>query len=92
MTSGTMTSCTTTSGAMTGAAMDRRALGHDASASSPLARGGTSLSRLADKLLNMLQRDRDRRALQRLDDRLLHDIGVSRSEVELEVNKPFWRG
>ena len=69
---------------------------HDSNASSPFVRstasGGTSLSRLADTVLNMLHRDRDRRALQRLDDRLLHDIGVSRSDVELEANKPFWRG
>lgn len=76
--------------------MTTGAVCRDSNASSPFARsagpGGTSLSRLADTVLNMLQRDRDRRALQRLDDRLLHDIGVSRGEVEFEANKPFWRG
>lgn len=34
---------------------------------------------------------RQRRALGRLDDRLLKDIGVSRADVEQEVAKPFWR-
>jgi uncharacterized protein YjiS (DUF1127 family) len=27
----------------------------------------------------------------RLDDHLLHDIGLSRSDVEREASKPFWR-
>ena len=49
------------------------------------------LARLVEAPLTWLQRDRDRRALQALDDRLLHDIGVSRSEVEGEIAKPFWR-
>lgn len=47
--------------------------------------------RAADAVLTWLQRDRDRRALQALDDRLLRDIGISRSDVEQEVTKPFWR-
>ena len=52
--------------------------------------GGVVL-RAADTVINWLQRDRDRRSLQTLDDRLLRDIGVSRSDVEHEVAKPFWR-
>ncbi len=32
-----------------------------------------------------------RRALARLDDRLLSDIGVSRGEALAEADKPFWR-
>lgn len=51
-----------------------------------------ALTRATDALLGWLQRDRDRRALQSLDDRLLHDIGVSRGDVEAEAAKPFWRG
>ena len=37
-------------------------------------------------------RSRQRRTLMRLDDRLLHDIGLSRSDVDREASKPFWRG
>ena len=36
-------------------------------------------------------RSRQRRTLMRFDDHLLHDIGLSRSDVEREASKPFWR-
>ena len=36
-------------------------------------------------------RSRQRRTLMGLDDHLLHDIGLSRSDVEREASKPFWR-
>jgi uncharacterized protein YjiS (DUF1127 family) len=36
-------------------------------------------------------RSRQRRTLMRLDDHLLHDIGLSRSDVDHEASKPFWR-
>ncbi len=52
---------------------------------------GSALARAADTAVTWLQRERDRRTLQALDDRLLRDIGVSRGEVEREVSKPFWR-
>ena len=42
-------------------------------------------------LLDWQQRLRERSALARMDDRLLKDIGLSRSQVECEVSKPFWR-
>lgn len=35
-------------------------------------------------------RIRQRYALARLDDRMLHDIGLSRADVDGEVSKPFW--
>lgn len=38
-----------------------------------------------------LARDRQRRDLGELDDRLLADIGVTRAEAEAERRKPFWR-
>ena len=37
------------------------------------------------------ERSRQRRSLMRLDDHMLHDIGLSRSDVEREGSKPFWR-
>jgi uncharacterized protein YjiS (DUF1127 family) len=35
--------------------------------------------------------DSQRRALARLDDRLLGDIGLSRADAAWEGGKPFWR-
>jgi uncharacterized protein YjiS (DUF1127 family) len=55
------------------------------------ARSAGALVRLSDTLLGWIQRDRDRRALSSLDDRLLRDIGVTRAELEAEARKPFWR-
>jgi uncharacterized protein YjiS (DUF1127 family) len=43
-------------------------------------------------LLTWSERARQRRALLALDDRLLKDIGLSRSDVAQECMKPFWRG
>lgn len=36
------------------------------------------------------ERRRQRRALETLDDNMLHDIGLSRADVESEAAKPFW--
>jgi len=47
--------------------------------------------RLADELLDWADRARSRRELRTLDDRALHDIGVSRYDAEREADKPFWR-
>jgi uncharacterized protein YjiS (DUF1127 family) len=37
------------------------------------------------------ERAAQRRRLRQLDDRLLHDMGLSRADVEQEASKPFWR-
>ena len=37
------------------------------------------------------ERSQQRQALLRLDERMLRDIGLSRSDVEREASKPFWR-
>jgi len=37
------------------------------------------------------ERSRQRRALARLDERLLRDIGVDRASAMQEVSKPFWQ-
>ena len=38
-----------------------------------------------------IERSRQRRALANLDDRLLDDVGIMRSEATREIAKPFWR-
>jgi uncharacterized protein YjiS (DUF1127 family) len=34
---------------------------------------------------------RQRHHLAELDDRMLRDIGLSRGDVQIEIEKPFWR-
>jgi uncharacterized protein YjiS (DUF1127 family) len=43
-------------------------------------------------LSQWLRHSRDRELLRRLDARQLRDIGLTREQVEREVEKPFWRG
>lgn len=50
------------------------------------------ITRLVEQFLTWHQRVHDRRALDHLDAHMLHDIGLSRADVEQEVSKPFWRG
>jgi uncharacterized protein YjiS (DUF1127 family) len=38
-----------------------------------------------------MERSRQRRALAKLDDRLLHDIGLTRDEARRECANPFWK-
>ncbi len=37
------------------------------------------------------ERDRERRQLASLDERILRDIGVSSADAAHEASKPFWR-
>jgi uncharacterized protein YjiS (DUF1127 family) len=37
------------------------------------------------------ERDRQRNALAKLDDRMLRDIGITRVDAMRECRKPFWR-
>lgn len=50
-----------------------------------------TFDRISDLLSTWHQRALTRRELARLDDRMLHDIGLSTADVEREINKPFWR-
>ncbi len=46
---------------------------------------------LVVEVARMYQRARQRRALARLDPRLLRDIGISPEQAQQEIDKPFWR-
>jgi len=46
---------------------------------------------LSETLHVWRQRYRTRRELAQWTDRDLHDVGVSRSDVIFEAEKPFWR-
>ena len=37
------------------------------------------------------RRAKERKELASLDSRTLHDLGLSASDINFEVNKPFWR-
>ena len=49
------------------------------------------LAPFAETLHLWRQRYRDRRELARWTEHDLHDIGVSRSDIAHELEKPFWR-
>jgi uncharacterized protein YjiS (DUF1127 family) len=49
------------------------------------------LGRVADTLRLWRRRIREKRALERLDERDLHDFGASYSDVYAELRRPFWR-
>ena len=46
---------------------------------------------LFEPLLAWEQRIRQRQRLGEMDDHMLQDIGVSRSDAAMEAAKPFWR-
>ena len=54
------------------------------------ARGMALLTGLLPVVGRWHARARERRALAQLDDRMLRDIGISRTEAERECAKPFW--
>jgi uncharacterized protein YjiS (DUF1127 family) len=45
-----------------------------------------------DKLFTWMERARQRQALAALDNHLLKDIGLTRTDIIDEVRKPFWQG
>lgn len=51
---------------------------------------GASFTDRIDTIITWIERAQQRRALARLDDRLLADIGLSRSQAEQEGDKPAW--
>lgn len=49
-----------------------------------------ALVSLLGTLHTWMERGRSRRHLASLNDNMLHDIGLSRADVEREVHKPVW--
>lgn len=52
---------------------------------------GRAVKSAAQRIDTWAARSRQRAELADLDARTLHDIGLSRSDIEVEINKPFWR-
>lgn len=44
----------------------------------------------AMQVVTWQERSRERRRLASLDDFLLRDMGLSRSDIHVEIRKPFW--
>lgn len=51
----------------------------------------TSIENLIDGFARMRERARGRKLLLEMDDRILKDIGISRSVAAAEAAKPWWR-
>jgi|GEM_PF-2151638 len=47
---------------------------------------------LVQILMKWHQRSLDRHRLANLNDHLLRDVGLTRGDVEREIEKPFWQG
>jgi uncharacterized protein YjiS (DUF1127 family) len=54
------------------------------------ARRRSSHLRLLAWVRTAAERWRQRRALEELDDRMLRDMGINRSQAQEEARKPFW--
>jgi uncharacterized protein YjiS (DUF1127 family) len=64
---------------------------HHRAAAAPASLAWRSIAFRTTQLVHgWLQRSQQRRNLRELDDRALRDIGLSRAEVNLEADKPFW--
>jgi uncharacterized protein YjiS (DUF1127 family) len=53
--------------------------------------GSGVLTQIAETLHVWRERVRSRRELAQWSDRDLHDVGISRSDIVNEAEKPFWR-
>ena len=69
----------------------RAILGHESAWSRFVHAVDHSVNGLVDSVITWQRRHKDRLHLMALDDRLLHDIGISLADVEREVSKPFWK-
>ncbi len=60
--------------------------------SRPLATVRQGLVKIVDRLLVWQRRADERVSLGQMDDHMLKDIGLNRSDVMRESAKPFWKG
>ncbi len=44
-----------------------------------------------DLLLDWIERSAQRRALARIDYRMMSDLGLNRAQIDEETRKPFWQ-
>lgn len=65
--------------------------GKDRERDRQLGRCRAAWARVVERVISRKQRARDRRLLERRDDRLLRDIGIDRGAVEDESTASFWR-
>ena len=56
----------------------------------PISSAGYTFADRIDLIMTWIERTQQRRALARLDDRLLADIGLCRTQAERESSKPGW--
>ena len=52
---------------------------------------GSLIVKMVDTVLDWQDRARERHRMAMMSDHLLRDIGVSRADLEMEYEKPFWR-
>ena len=52
---------------------------------------GSLIVRMVDTVLDWQDRARESHRMAMMSDHLLRDIGVSRADLEMEYEKPFWR-
>lgn len=64
---------------------------HNGYGFNPFAAVASGVTRIGATLYTWQQRANERRALKRLDERLLMDIGLPRHVASEEADKPFWR-
>lgn len=49
-----------------------------------------AVERAFDRLALWQERAHERHQLRMMDDHMLHDVGLTRADVEFESSKPFW--
>jgi len=61
------------------------------SSSAALSPAFAPVERAVAMIATWRQRFADRKQLCSLDEHMLRDVGLSRGDVEFEINRPFWR-